>query len=74
MIVRIGQDGIVFNALPTIPNTHRYIYVYVYGNKNIKNTLLIKRYSATCVAFSSSIKIEILDKVKQKLNLQISFS
>ena len=28
------------------------------GNKNIKNTFLIKRYFATYVAFSSSIKIE----------------
>ena len=37
------------------------LYVYMYnGNKNI-NTFLIKRYFAnTYVAFSSSIKIEIL--------------
>ena len=33
------------------------------GNKNIKNTFLPKRYFATLVAFSSSIKIEIFDKV-----------
>ena len=33
-------------------------------NKNIKNTFLIKQYFATYVAFSSSIKIEIFDKVK----------
>ena len=36
----------------------------VYGNKNIKNTFLIKRYFTTYVAFSNSIKIEIFDKVK----------
>ena len=29
-------------------------------NKNIKNTFLTKRYFATYVAFSSSIKIELL--------------
>ena len=32
-------------------------------NENIKNTFLNKRYFATYVAFSSSIKIEIFDKV-----------
>ena len=32
-------------------------------NKIIKNTFLTKRYFATYVAFSSFIKIEILDKV-----------
>ena len=37
--------------------------VYMYsGNKNI-NTFLIKQYFATYVAFSSSIKTEIFDKV-----------
>ena len=37
--------------------------VYMYsGNKNIKNTFLT-RYFTTHVAFSSSIKIEIFDKV-----------
>ena len=33
------------------------------GNKNINNTFLIKRYFAAYVALSSSIKIEIFDKV-----------
>ena len=33
------------------------------GNKNIKNTFLIKRYFATYVAFSSSFKIEVFDTV-----------
>ena len=38
--------------------------MYMYsGNKNIKNTFLIKRYFATDVAFSSSIKTETSDKV-----------
>ena len=48
-----------------------YIYIYKYmnnvymysGNKNNKNTFLTKRYFATYVVFSSSIKIEIFDKV-----------
>ena len=34
------------------------------GNKDIKNTFLIKRHFATYVAFSNSIKIEIFDKGK----------
>ena len=34
------------------------------GNKNIKNTFLIKQYFTTYVAFLSIIKIEIFDKVK----------
>ena len=38
--------------------------MYMEANKNIKNTFLIKGYFATYVAFSSSIKIEIFDKVK----------
>ena len=32
-------------------------------NKNIKNTFLNNQYFATYVAFSTSIKIEILHKV-----------
>ena len=56
-----------------------YIYIYIYKyiyiklqnllnnvyceNTNIKNTFLNKRYFATYVAFSSSIKIEIFHKV-----------
>ena len=32
-------------------------------NKNIKNTLVTKRYFATYVAFSSSTKIKIFHKV-----------
>ena len=44
------------------------------GNKNIKNTFLIKRYFATYIASSSSITIEIFGKVTKGLNLQISFS
>ena len=32
-------------------------------NKNIKNTFVTKRYFATYVAFSSSIKVEIFQKV-----------
>ena len=67
-----------------------YIYIYMYIciyikyllnnvyryslNKNINNTFLTKRYLATYVAFSSSINIEIFDKVTKKLNLQISFT
>ena len=34
------------------------------GNKNIKNTFLIKQYFDTYVDFSRSIKIEIFDKFK----------
>ena len=38
--------------------------VYMYsGNKNTNNTVFIKRYFATYVAFSDCIKIEIFDKV-----------
>ena len=44
------------------------------GNKNIKDTFLIKQYFATYVAYSSSIKIEIFNKVTQKFNLKILFS
>ena len=33
------------------------------GNETIKQTFLIKQYFATYVVFSSSIKIEIFDKV-----------
>ena len=33
------------------------------GNKNIKNTFLIKQYFPTYVASSSSIKIEIFEMV-----------
>ena len=33
------------------------------GNKNIKNTFLIKQYFAAYLPLSSSIKIEIFDKV-----------
>ena len=33
------------------------------GNKNVKNTFLTKRYFATYVTFSSSIEIEVFDKV-----------
>ena len=40
-----------------------YLFMYS-GNKNIKNTFLIKQYFATYVAFTSSIKIEIFDMVK----------
>ena len=42
-----------------------YIYIkYIYiSNIYIKNTFLNKRYFATYVAFSSSIKIEIFHKV-----------
>ena len=33
--------------------------------KMLKNTFLIKRYFATCAAYSVSTKIEIFDKVKK---------
>ena len=43
---------------------HIYVYMYMYsGNKNINTTFLIKGYFAAYVAFSSSIKIEIFQKV-----------
>ena len=40
------------------------------GRKNIKNTVQIKRYFATYIAFSSSSKIKIFKKVTN-LDLQL---
>ena len=40
----------------------------------MKNTFVTKKYFATYIACSSSTKIEIVYKVTQPLDLQISFS
>ena len=40
----------------------------------MKSTFVTKRYFATYIACSSSTKIEIVYKVTQPLDLQISFS
>ena len=37
------------------------------GNKNIKDTFLIKQYFATYVAYSSSLKLKFLAKLHKSL-------
>ena len=46
-------------SLNSVP-LYIYIYIYIYIN-----TFLIKRYFPSYVAFSSSIKIEIFDKLQK---------
>ena len=61
-----------------------FMYGDIYGNKNIKNTFLIKRYFATYVAFSALLKLKFLARVNKsriykthlakKRNIQIIYN